>query len=188
LERVHSQALTQGVILALGWDRDASIPLLVGPQGQWVYTPDAVLDTLCPFRLDLGLFWGWVKEESCRAAELWLVGQPYAPTVVLEEPPGAEGELRLARFTSVSPDGLGLRTLRGRPLGSGVFENRQAFLAEIRLAVARVNDRGKRVTQERVAEVLAQKALIGTNSPDRQLRRWSTEFGFSDWRNLLAHL
>ena len=73
-------------------------------------------------------------------------------------------------------------------MGSGVFENREDFLREIRLAVTEIEARGKRVTQVRVADILSQRVLSSEDSAERQLRRWGIDFGFADWRDLLNNL
>lgn len=185
---IYREALTQGVILALSSDENNTVPLLVKPQSAWVYTAEETLDSVCPYELDMHFFWDWVKEEACRAAELWLVGQSYAPTVVLAEPPTVDWDLRLFRFTSDSADKPGNIKLGGRPFGSTVFENQAAFLQEIRLAVAEVRNRGNRVTQERVAEVLSRKSFTSSGDPGRQLRFWVREFGFKGWQDLIQRI
>ena len=134
------------------------------------------------------LFWNWIKEEAARAAGLWLIGFPYAPTVVLETYPDEDSDWQLARFTSLPTDEQSF-TSRGRPFGSGTFENREQFLEEIRLAMTQIKSRGKRVTQERVAEVLSQdRALLSVNNAERQLRRLVKEYGYAGWRDLLKSL
>ena len=87
-----------------------------------------------------------------------------------------------------APNEQSLTTRRGRPYGSGIFEDGQAFLQEIRLAVAQVHVRGSRVTQERVAEVMSQRGLMGSSGADRQLRFWVKEFSFAGWKDLLRSL
>ena len=54
--------------------------------------------------------------------------------------------------------------------------------------MAVVESRGNRVTQELVAEVLAQKGLIGGASSESQLRRWVRAFGYPSWQDLLTRL
>jgi hypothetical protein len=185
---VRQEALTQGVFLALGWEKEAEVPIQIGPASTWLYDERQNLATVAPMHLPVHLFWEWIKEEAPRAAGLWLVGYPYAPSVVLEAPPEESSDWKLAKFTSRPLEDQSTYTLRGRPYGSGIFENRLAFLEEIRLAVAQVNARGDPIPQERVAEVLSQKALAGAANPERQLRRWVKEFGYANWRSLLNSL
>jgi hypothetical protein len=187
-QEVYQEALKQGVLMALQWEETDTFPFLIRPQSTWVYDDEHILATVCPYDLPLKILWNWIKQEAARAAGLWLVGQPYAPTIVLEEPPGGDGELQLARFTSDNANKSEIVNQGGRPFGSGIFEDREAFLREIRLAAAEVEKRGDRVTQERVASVLSQKSLIGSAAPERQLRFWVREFGFESWRDLKRFL
>ena len=187
-KEVRAKALIQGVLLALGWEKEDELPIQIATQSTWLYDDQQNLSTVAPMQLPLHLFWNWIKEEAVRAAGLWLVGYPYAPTVVLETPPTQGSDWQLARFTSMPTEEQSLDTLRGRPFGSSIFENREAFLLEIKLAVAQVQARGNRVTQERVAEALSQRALMGSSGAERQLRRWVKEFGYADWRDLLNRL
>ncbi|MFQ6027291.1 MAG: hypothetical protein ACE5Q6_07345 [Dehalococcoidia bacterium] len=187
-QEISREALTQGVILALGWQGDEAIPLLVHSQSGWLHDEAKNLSSISPYELELRLFWEWVKEEACRAAESWLVGQPYAPTVVLEEPPDEDGEMRLYRFTTVADAGSSHASQKGRPFGSSIFPNEVTFLIEVRQAVLVVERSGNKVTQERVANVLSHKGLLGPASPVRQLRYWAKEFNFSDWKDLLDRL
>jgi hypothetical protein len=184
---IREEALIQGVMMALQGEVDDELPLLVSCQSTWLYEKDQSLATICLNDLPVATFLEWLWQEAIRAAGFWLLGMPCAPTVVLAVPPTDNSELQLAIFTSESTDKQP-DNLRGRPFGSGIFEHYQAFLQEIRLAVVRLEQRGQRVTQERVAEVLFQKGLIGGQSSERQLRRWVREFGFSDWRDVLTHL
>jgi hypothetical protein len=185
---VRKEALIRGVMMALQCKEDDELPILVSHQSTWVYENDHSLATITLNDLPVSTFLEWLWQEAARAAGFWLLDMSYAPTVVLAMPPKDNSELQLARFTSVATDKQHPDNLRGRPFGSGIFENYQAFLEEIRQAIGRLEQRGLRVTQERVAEVLFQKGLIGGQSSERQLRRWVREFGFSDWRDLLAHL
>ena len=187
-EEVRKKALIQVVILALGWKKEDQVPIHIGSQSTWLYDDQQNLATVSPMKIPMQLFWKWVQEEAARAAGLWLVGHPYAPSVVLETPPDQNNGWQLARFTSLSTEEQSLNTRRGRPYGSGVFENGQAFLEEIKLAVGQVESRGNRVTQERVAEAMFQRSPTGSLSSDRQLRRWLKDFGYRDWRDLLNSL
>ncbi len=182
--QVQQDCLTKGVSLALGWKGDQIFPLLVQPTSAWLYDSDQTLSSVHANNFPAPMLWEWIREEAARAAGLWLVGHPYAPTVVLAEPPDVDGDWHLAKFTSENPQD----TPRGRPFGNGIFEDGQTFLEEIRLAVGHVQAGGQRVTQERVAGVLSQRSLLGSNSADRQLRRWVKEFGYASWRDLLARL
>jgi hypothetical protein len=184
---VREEALVQGVIMALQGEEDDELPLQVACHSTWLYEKDHTLATICRNDLPVATFLEWLWQEAARAAGFWLLDLPYAPTVILAVPPADNSELQLAIFTSEATDNQN-DDLRGRPFGSSIFENRQVFLEEVRQAVVRLEQRGQRVTQERVAEVLFQKGLIGGQSSERQLRRWVREFGFSNWRELLAHL
>ena len=133
-------------------------------------------------------FGEWVKQESSRAAESWLVGMPYAQIIVLKEPPGANGGLNLYRFASVEVDATQPPGHRGRPFGSAIFPDRDSFMTGIRLAVAVISGRGNTVTAEKVAELLVQKGLLGADSPISQLRRWTRDFGYPSWKALLNSL
>ena len=108
--------------------------------------------------------------------------------MVLETPPHGDTDWQLARFTSLPTGDQSNGALRGRPQDSGVFENRQTFLDEVSRAVYQVRSQGNRVTQERVAGVLSQRAFAGSSDPVRQLRRWTGDFGYNDWRDLLNRL
>jgi hypothetical protein len=187
-QEVYQEALKQGVLMALQWEETDTFPFLIRPQSTWVNDDEHILATVCPYDLPLKILWNWIKQEAARAAGLWLVGQPYAPTIVLEKPPGGDGELQLARFTSDNANKSEIVNQGDRPFGSGIFEDREAFLREIRLAAAEVEKRGDRVTQERVATVLSQKSLIGSAAPERQLRFWVREFRFESWRDLKRYL
>lgn len=186
-DEVRKQALIQGVILALGWEKEDEIPIQIELQSTWLHDDQHNLTTVFPMEIPARLFWNWIKEEAARAAGLWLIGFPYAPTVVLENYPDENSDWQLARFTTLPTDEQSL-TRRGRPFGSGIFENREAFLVEIRLAVARIEDQDKRITQEGVAEALFQRALLSGDNAERQLRRWVKDFGFASWRDLLNRL
>ena len=187
-DEVRKKALSQGVILALCWEKEDEVPIQIGPQAKWLYDGQQHLATVLPMHIPIQLLWKWIQEEAARAAGLWLVGYPYAPSVVLEAPPDQSGHWQLARFTLPPTEEQSLTTRRGRPYGSGIFENGQAFLQEIRLAVAQVHVRGSRVTQERVAEVMSQRGFMGSSGADRQLRFWVKEFGFAGWKDLLRSL
>ena len=187
-DEVRKKALIQGVILALCWEKEDEVPIQIGPQSKWLYDGQQHLATVLPMHIPIQLLWKWIQEEAARAAGLWLVGYPYAPSVVLEAPPDQSGHWQLARFTVPPTEEQSLTTRRGRPYGSGIFEDGQAFLQEIRLAVAQVHVRGSRVTQERVAEVMSQRGFMGSSSADRQLRFWVKEFGFAGWKDLLRSL
>ena len=187
-DEVRKKALSQGVILALCWEKEDEVPIQIGPQAKWLYDGQQHLATVLPMHIPMQLLWKWIQEEAARAAGLWLVGYPYAPSVVLEAPPDQSGHWQLARFTLPPTEEQSLTTRRGRPYGSGIFEDGQAFLQEIRLAVAQVHVRGSRVTQERVAEVMSQRGLMGSSGADRQLRFWVKEFGFAGWKDLLRSL
>ncbi len=187
-DEVRKKALSQGVILALCWEKEDEVPIQIGPQAKWLYDGQQHLATVLPMHIPIQLLWKWIQEEAARAAGLWLVGYPYAPSVVLEAPPDQSGHWQLARFTLPPTEEQSLTTRRGRPYGSGIFEDGQAFLQEIRLAVAQVHVRGSRVTQERVAEVMSQRGLMGSSGADRQLRFWVKEFGFAGWKDLLRSL
>jgi hypothetical protein len=184
---IREEALSQGLMMALQCVEDDELPLLVACQSTWLYETDQTLATICLNDLPVATFLEWLWQEAARAAGFWLLDMPYAPTVVLSVPPTDNSELQLAMFTSEATDKQH-DNLRGRPFGSGIFDNCQVFLEEVRQAVVRLEQRGQRVTQERVAEVLYQKGLIGGQSSERQLRRWVREFGFSNWRELLAYL
>jgi hypothetical protein len=187
-DQVRQEALIQGLFLALSSGKDVQIPFLLIRESRWVYTNDGNLAGVSPYELDIHFFWEWVKEEACRAAEMWLVHQPYAPAMELEEPPSEAGELRLARFTRMSADHIQPYGHRGRPFGSDIFPNQASFLEEVRLAVVIVEGRGNKVTRQLVAEVLSQKGPLGPGSPESQLRRWARDFGFVNWKDLLASL
>ena len=187
-DEVRKKALSQGVILALCWEKEDEVPIQIGPQSKWLYDGQQHLATVLPMHIPIQLLWKWIQEEAARAAGLWLVGYPYAPSVVLEAPPDQSGHWQLARFTLPPTEEQSLTTRRGRPYGSGIFEDGQAFLQEIRLAVAQVHVRGSRVTQERVAEVMSQRGFMGSSGADRQLRFWVKEFGFAGWKDLLRSL
>ena len=187
-DEVRKKALSQGVILALCWEKEDEVPIQIGPQSKWLYDGQQHLATVLPMHIPTQLLWKWIQEEAARAAGLWLVGYPYAPSVVLEAPPDQSGHWQLARFTVPPTEEQSLTTRRGRPYGSGIFEDGQAFLQEIRLAVAQVHVRGSRVTQERVAEVMSQRGFMGSSGADRQLRFWVKEFGFAGWKDLLRSL
>ena len=187
-DEVRKKALTQGVILALCWEKEDEVPIQIGPQSKWLYDGQQHLATVLPMHIPIQLLWKWIQEEAARAAGLWLVGYPYAPSVVLEAPPDQSGHWQLARFTLPPTEEQSLTTRRGRPYGSGIFEDGQAFLQEIRLAVAQVHVRGSRVTQERVAEVMSQRGFMGSSGADRQLRFWVKELGFAGWKDLLRSL
>ena len=187
-DEVRKKALSQGVILALCWEQEDEVPIQIGPQAKWLYDGQQHLATVLPMHIPKQLLWKWIQEEAARAAGLWLVGYPYAPSVVLEAPPDQSGHWQLARFTLPPTEEQSLTTRRGRPYGSGIFEDGQAFLQEIRLAVAQVHVRGSRVTQERVAEVMSQRGFMGSSGADRQLRFWVKEFGFAGWKDLLRSL
>jgi len=183
-KEVRKNALIQGVILALGWEKGDEVPIQIGPESMWLYDDQQHLTTVSPTELPMQFFWNWIKEEAVRAAGLWLVGFPYAPSVVLETIPNGDSDWQLARFTSLSTDGQTLSP-RGRPFGSGIFENREEFLKEIRRAVTELEKKGKRITQELVADVLYERDLLSIGSAERQLRRWVREFGYTDWKDLL---
>ena len=187
-DEVRKKALSQGVILALCWEKEDEVPIQIGPQSKWLYDGQQHLATVLPMHIPTQLLWKWIQEEAARAAGLWLVGYPYAPSVVLEAPPDQSGHWQLARFTVPPTEEQSLTTRRGRPYGSGIFEDGQAFLQEIRLAVVQVHVRGSRVTQERVAEVMSQRGFMGSSGADRQLRFWVKEFGFAGWKDLLRSL
>ena len=187
-DEVRKKALSQGVILALCWEKEDEVPIQIGPQSKWLYDGQQHLATVLPMHIPTQLLWKWIQEEAARAAGLWLVGYPYAPSVVLEAPPDQSGHWQLARFTVPPTEEQSLTTRRGRPYGSGIFEDGQAFLQEIRLAVAQVHVRGSRVTQERVAEVMSQRGFMGSSGADRQLRFWVKKFGFAGWKDLLRSL
>jgi len=186
-EEIRLEALTKAVSSVLSWDDNDSFPILIKPQSTWAYDTEKKLITICPNELPVSLFWRWVKEEAARAAGLWLVEHPYAATFVVEEPPSEYLDIHLVKFTSDS-ENYRLDALRGRPVGSGVFENRELFLNEIRLAATKIQERGNRITQERVAEVLSEKGFAGPGNPIFQLRRWTKEFGFLNWSDLLPYL
>jgi hypothetical protein len=185
LKEVHQEALVQGVLMALQWEVTDSLPFLIAPNSNWLFDNHHVPTTVCPFDLPLEILWNWIQQEAARAAGLWLVGQSYAPTIVLEEHPGEDGELRLARFTSDSTTNPKMVNQGGRPLGSGTFKDREAFLQEVRLAATEVARRGDRVTQTSVASILCRKSLVGIGDPERQLRSWVSEFRFADWHEVI---
>ena len=170
IEEIRNEALTRGVLSALNWKKEDRIPILIQPQSTWLYNPDHSLETICPYEeMPTRFFWKWVREESVRAAGLWLIKHPYAITVVVAEPPVDSKPLQLYRFTSNPEDQH--KFLKGRPFGSGIFENKEVFLSEIRSAIAKIRERDNKVTQEGVAEVLSQKGLVGMAQPVSQLRR-----------------
>jgi hypothetical protein len=77
---------------------------------------------------------------------------------------------------------------RGRPLGSGNFESRDAFLDTVRSAANQIRRRGNKVTQKLVAEALYDKGLVGPANPEFQLRRWAKEFNFLNWQDLRTNI
>ena len=108
-------------------------------------------------KLPVELFWKWLKEEAVRAAGLWLVGYPYAPSVVLSEPPGEDGKLRLFQSTSASAESSIVPVREGSLCGSGMLGDRDDVLREIRLVADMVSKLGSRVTQEGISEAPAQR-------------------------------
>lgn len=184
-EDIRKELLTQGVLNALSYKDEDRYPVQLYPQSTWVHSDETSLMTICPDDLPTRTFWEWFKEEVARAAELTLIDTAYAPSFVVVEPPVEYWDLKLAKFTSLNK---GNKLLKGRPFGSCIFENRDAFLNEVRIASERVKTRGNKITQERVAEMLSEKGLLGMENPERQLRRWTTEFGFNNWSDLHKHI
>lgn len=188
-EEVRRKALIQGVLRALSGEKDEGVPILIGPESAWLYDDEQNLATIAPFQqLPMDYFWKWLDQEAARAAGLWLVGLPYAPSIILEVLPDGSSDWQFAKFTSLVTDQPTRDTRRGRPYGSGIFGDGMAFLAELKLASNQVESRGNRVTEERVAEVLSERGLMGNGSPERQLRRWVKEFGYADWSDLKKSL
>ena len=132
--------------------------------------------------------WEWLKQETVRAAGMWLFEFPYAPTVMLKSPPNEDGSFDFATFAVI--DGLALPTapLRGRPVGSGTFATREEFLIQVRLAVQQVESSGSKLTQENVAATLVRKDMAWRSDPVRQLQRWLRSFGFPSWSDFLNSL
>ena len=186
---IHRMALVQGVLWVLGGEKEAEVPISIGPQSMWLYDDQLNVTTIAPFQqLPMDYFWIWLDQEVARAAGLWLVGLPYAPSVVLEVPPDGSSDWKFAIFTSQSSEERVLPLHRGRPFGSGVFEDGEALLREVRLAVTQVESRDDRITEERIAEVMSQRGFMEGGDPNRQLRQWVREFGFCDWKDLLKSL
>ena len=98
-KQVAKNALIQGVILALGWEKGDELPVLIGPESAWLYGDQQQLTTVSPMQMPLRFFWDWIKEEAIRAAWQWLVGFPYAPSVVLQTYPDDDSDWQLFRFT-----------------------------------------------------------------------------------------
>ena len=69
----------------------------------------------------------------------------------------------------------------GRPTGTGTFVDREDFLTAVRAAVRALGRR--RPTEENVAEYISHPKCTA-----RQLRRWSRDFGFATWGDVLAAL
>ena len=151
-------------------------------------TPDGELMATSPMEWTLSEVWEWLKQETVRAAGMWLFEFPYAPTVMLKAPPDEDGSFDFATFAVI--DGLALSTapLRGRPVGSGIFTTREEFLYQVDQAAEEVRRRGDKATQNRIAQVMAFRNISGPANPSRQLRHWVNQFGFLDWRDLLNHL
>jgi hypothetical protein len=93
----------------------------------------------------------------------------------------------LVKFT-VNSENFRLDIGRGRPIGSGTFVNREAFLFDIRLAVNKIRAQGGKVTQERVAEAFYERGLLGKVHPVSQIRKWTKMFDFIDWDDLIKHV
>jgi hypothetical protein len=187
-EEVRLEALTQGVLMALGWNEDQRFPVLVQPQSAWARTSGKELEAICPGNLPLRKFWEWAQEEAVRAAAHWLMKLPYAATFVVIKPPSEVWDIQLFKFTSSTSENCRLDVSSGRPFGSSVFRDGESFLKEIISAAEHVKSRGDRITQERVAAVLSEKGLLGSGNPERQLRRWTEEFGFRNWLDLVAKI
>jgi hypothetical protein len=186
-EEVRIQALTQGVLRVLSYKENVQLPVLLQPGSEWALDNEKNIITICPEELTPREYWDWLQEEAARAAGLLLTGQVYAPSFVVIEPPDEDYNLQLAQFTS-SSENYRLDGYRGRPVGSGTFENRDAFLNQVSLAAVQIRRRGNKVTQERVAETLVENGMSGPGNPVFQLQRWTREFGYSNWSDLLSNI
>ena len=149
--------------------------------------PDGELMAASPMEWTPSEVWEWLRQESVRAAEMWLFEIPYTSAVMLESPPGEDGSFDFAIFAVVDALALPGTPLRGRPFGSGTFATREEFLNQVGQAVRQVRGRGDRATQREVARMMAFGSVFGLGDPPRQLRHWTTEFGFLNWRDLLSN-
>ena len=61
-------ALIQGVLLALGWEKEDELPIQIATLSTWLYDDQQNLFTVAPMHLPMNLFWNWIKEEAARAA------------------------------------------------------------------------------------------------------------------------
>jgi hypothetical protein len=181
------EALTEGIIQVISC-LDDRVPVSLPNSSRFLSTQDGELMTTSPLEWDVWTVWEWLSQESIRAAEMWLFGMPYAPVVMLNTPPDEHGNLEFATFAVIDQLVLPSGPLRGRPVGTGTFSDREEFLLATRVASSDVRRRQNKVTQERVADVMKNKALLGSANPVRQLRRYTSSFGFVDWPDLLNHL
>ncbi len=74
---------------------------------------------------------------------------------------------------------------RGRPKGSGTMD-RETFEQVVREAVIYLRRQGIHPSQERVADYMAYR--LGSKHGSRQMRRWTREFGYASWVELLSRI
>ena len=109
--------------------------------------------------------WDWVVEPEVA----WVIRGAGRP------PPDAERLIRAARawWARFAGQNLG----RGRPVGTGTFADREAFLRALARAVRDLERAGRPVTQENVADCLVASSA-------RTVRQWLKAFGLS-WAEAL---
>lgn len=75
------------------------------------------------------------------------------------------------------------KVMRGRPPGSGTFENRQEFVECVGAVIDELIEHGEKPTQERVAEYMSNHSHLPC-CDDRRIRDWCKRFGV-DWEDLI---
>ncbi len=185
-DELLTEALTEGVMRAVPCI-GSRLPLSLHNSPFTLSTPDGELMAASPMEWTPLEVWEWLRQETVRAAQTWLFELPYTAAVMLESPPGEDGNFNFAAFAVVDVLALPTGIHQGRPVGSGTFATREELLYQVGQAVRQVRGRGDRATQREVAGVMAFGSIFGLGDPSRQLRHWTTEFGFLDWRDLLSN-
>ena len=181
-----TEALTEGVMLVVPCI-ESRLPLSIHNGPYTLSTPRGEIMGTNPMEWSISEVWEWLRQETVRAAQTWLFDTPYIPTVMLKSPPDEDGSFDFAIFAVVDSLALPTGTLQGRPVGSGIFTSREVFLKQVRQAAQELRGKGKTATQIKVAEEMEFRNIFGSGDPSRQLRHWTTEFGFLGWRDLLSN-
>lgn len=119
IDTLRLEALTESLLRVVPHMRNL-VPVKTEAAGL-LLAPDGTPSIVRPEDLPVDLAIEWVRQETARGAELWLLDWSYTPDIFLEKDPAEGEEPQLRIFTVAEPRRLSSAKRQGRPLGSTVF-------------------------------------------------------------------